>query len=357
MPKTLHRLDEVDSDTSIGDKLQKCFDLDIPVLIKVPTSMDVWAIDPKLELLSKKDVVLSESNVAKRIPLRIHLLDGQYVSPLDTPNIHTSSLAASTKLEDVLYLQLKRGDIPKLLAIHQLDLSKFDAVLIYDDVTYECRLNKFVPVSRYSFMIDKTDSHAILRKALMEKFQYTDLELEYVLCRKFSGEEQYNHPLEIIDSYTVTPSECWILEEYLSQLTFDSSSYKTSRYYLESEFHTSTSFVEFSKATYEIVVQGKKSVSGGVSGYLSTNYTSFQAKNVAEGGARVINLIKSDTRYDYFAKLKEIFERYWLSQPVASKAVALKVAHDVLGALEIELELKSTNAKGVEMLLRPDKYK
>ena len=44
MMKRLHRLDEVDSDTSIGDKLRKCLELDIPVLIQVPASMDVWAI-------------------------------------------------------------------------------------------------------------------------------------------------------------------------------------------------------------------------------------------------------------------------------------------------------------------------
>lgn len=357
MSKTLHRLDEVDSGTSISDKLQKCFDLGIPVLIKVPTSMDVWAIDPKLELLSKKDVVLSESNVAKRIPLRIHLLDGQYVSPLDTPNIHTSSLAASTKLEDVLYLQLKRGDIPKLLAIHQLDLSKFDAVFIYDDVTYECRLNKSVPVSKYSFVVDENDSHAILRKALMEKFQYTDLELEYVLCRKFSGEEQYNHPLEIIDSYTVTPSECWILEEYLSHLTFDNSNYESSRYFLEPKFYISTSFVEFSKSAFGLLEKGEKPISGGTSGYLCNKHKCFKAKYVSEGGTRIINLIKQDAGKDYFEKLKVIFERYWFAQPIKGKAEARRVTQDVIYELEHKLELKSSNASGVEMILRPDKYK
>ncbi len=59
MMKRLHRLDEVDSDTSIGDKLRKCLELDIPVLIQVPASMDVWAIDPKLNQLTKKDVVFN----------------------------------------------------------------------------------------------------------------------------------------------------------------------------------------------------------------------------------------------------------------------------------------------------------
>ncbi|WP_249370515.1 hypothetical protein [Vibrio sp. 11-4(1)] len=71
----------------------------------------------------------------------------------------------------------------------------------------------------------------------------------------------------------------------------------------------------------------------------------------------MINLIKSDAVSDYFGKLKEIFERYWLSQSVLSKRDALRVTDDVLGALENELKLKSTNAKGVEMILRPDKFK
>ncbi|ELB2961620.1 hypothetical protein ACEV8G_06535 [Vibrio parahaemolyticus] len=357
MKKRFSRLDEVDSGTSISDKLKKCVDLDIPVLIKVPTSMDVWAIDPKLERLTKKDVVLNEPNVVKRIPLRIHLLDGQYVSPLDIPNIRTSDLAGSTKLEDVLYLQLKRSDILRLLAIHQLDLSRFDAVFVYEDETSEYRLNKSVQVSKYSFIVDKTDSQATFQKALMEKFQYSDLELDYVLCRQYSGEEQYNHPLEIIDSCSVTLSDCWILEEHLSLLTFDNSTYSTSPYFLESKFHISTSFLELSKAAYEILVKDKKSVSGGISGYLRTNYTTFHAKNVSEGGGRVINLIKSDAGSDYLGKLKEIFERYWLSQSVPSKRDALRVTDDVLVVLENELKLKSTNAKGVEMILRPDKFK
>lgn len=110
--KRPRRLDEVDSDTSIGDKLRKCLELDIPVLIQVPASMDVWAIDPKLSQLTKKDVVLSESNVVTQLPLRIHLLDGQSLSPSEKPHIHTSDLAASTKLAHVEYLQLKHGDIP-----------------------------------------------------------------------------------------------------------------------------------------------------------------------------------------------------------------------------------------------------
>ncbi len=89
MMKRLHRLDEVDSDTSIGDKLRKCLELDIPVLTQVPASMDVWAIDPKLNQLTKKDVVLSESNVVTQLPLRIHLLGGQSLPPSEKPHIQT----------------------------------------------------------------------------------------------------------------------------------------------------------------------------------------------------------------------------------------------------------------------------
>ncbi len=357
MMKRPRRLDEVDSDTSIGDKLRKCLELDIPVLIQVPASMDVWAIDPKLNQLTKKDVVLSESNVVTQLPLRIHLLDGQSLSPSEKPHIHTSNLAASTKLAHVEYLQLKHSDIPRLLALHQLELGKFDAVFVYDNETCEYSLCKSVPVSRYSFSIDETDSRANLESALIGKIKFSDRELDYVLCNQYSGEEQYNHPVDIIENCSVTQSECWILEEHLSLLTFDNSSYETSRFFLEPRFHISTAFVELSKAAFELLEMGKKPISGGTSGYLASKHKCFDPKHVKEGGTWIINRSKKEPGNKYFDKLKDIFDRYWVAQPIKDKAEARKVTKGVIDALQYELDLISSNANGVEMILRPDKYK
>ncbi|HCG6610691.1 TPA: hypothetical protein NJ223_005300 [Vibrio parahaemolyticus] len=355
--KRPRRLDEVDSDTSIGDKLRKCLELDIPVLIQVPASMDVWAIDPKLNQLTKKDVVLSESNVVTQLPLRIHLLGGQSLPPSEKPHIHTSNLVASTKLAHVEYLQLKHSDIPRLLALHQLELGKFDAVFVYDNETCEYSLCKSVPVSRYSFSIDETDSRANLESALIGKIKFSDRELDYVVCNQYSGEEQYNHPVDIIENCSVTQSECWILEEHLSLLTFDNSSYETSRFFLEPRFHISTAFVELSKAAFELLEMGKKPISGGTSGYLASKHKCFDPKHVKEGGTWVINRSKKEPGNKYFDKLKDIFDRYWVAQPIKDKAEARKVSKGVIDALQCELDFISSNANGVEMILRPDKYK
>ncbi|WP_230544322.1 hypothetical protein [Vibrio harveyi] len=357
MMKRLHRLDEVDSDTSIGDKLRKCLELDIPVLIQVPASMDVWAIDPKLNQLTKKDVVLSESNVVTQLPLRIHLLDGQSLSPSEKHHIHTSDLAASTKLAHVEYLQLKHGDISRLLALHQLELSKFDAVFVYDNDTREYSLCKSVPVSKYSFSIDETDSRANLESALIGKIKFSDRELDYVLCNQYSGEEQYNHPVDIIENCSVTQSECWILEEHLSLLTFDNSSYETSRFFLEPRFHISTAFVELSKAAFELQEMGKKPISGGTSGYLVSKHKCFKPKYVREGGTWIINRSKKEPGNNYFEKLKGIFETYWTGKHNQDNAEVRRVTQNVIYILETELGLKSSSANGVEMILRPDKYK
>lgn len=357
MMKRPRRLDEVDSDTSIGDKLRKCLELDIPVLIQVPASMDVWAIDPKLNQLTKKDVVLSESNVVTQLPLRIHLLGGQSLPPSEKPHIHTSNLVASTKLAHVEYLQLKHSDIPRLLALHQLELGKFDAVFVYDNETCEYSLCKSVPVSRYSFSIDETDSRANLESALIGKIKFSDRELDYVVCNQYSGEEQYNHPVDIIENCSVTQSECWILEEHLSLLTFDNSSYETSRFFLEPRFHISTAFVELSKAAFELLEMGKKPISGGTSGYLASKHKCFDPKHVKEGGTWVINRSKKEPGNKYFDKLKDIFDRYWVAQPIKDKAEARKVSKGVIDALQCELDFISSNANGVEMILRPDKYK
>ncbi|MGR5194931.1 hypothetical protein ACPV4H_13635 [Vibrio rotiferianus] len=357
MMKRPRRLDEVDSDTSIGDKLRKCLELDIPVLIQVPASMDVWAIDPKLNQLTKKDVVLSESNVVTQLPLRIHLLGGQSLPPSEKPHIHTSNLVASTKLAHVEYLQLKHSDIPRLLALHQLRLDKFDAVFVYDNETCKYSLCKSVPVSRYSFSIDETDSRANLESALIGKIKFSDRELDYVLCNQYSGEEQYNHPVDIVENCSVTQSECWILEEHLSLLTFDNSSYETSRFFLEPRFHISTAFVELSKAAFELLEMGKKPISGGISGYLLSKHKCFHPKHVKDGGTRIINLIKSEGGSETFNKLKDIFERYWVDTSIKGKDEAREVTKDVTDALEEEIGFLSSNAIGVEMILRPDKYK
>lgn len=355
MTKKLCRLDEVDPATPISDKLRKCVDLHIPVLIKVPASMNVWAIDPKLDQLTKKDVVLSESNVVTQLPLRILLLDGQSFSPSEKPHIHTSDLAASTKLAHVEYLQLKYSDILRLLALHQLKLSKFDAVFVYD--TREYSLCKSVPVSRYSFSIDETDSRANLESALIGKIKFSDRELDYVLCNQYSGEEQYNHPVDIIENCSVTQSECCILEEHLSLVTFDNSNYETSRFFLEPRFHISTAFVELSKAAFELLEMGKKPISGGTSGYLFSKHKCFKPKHVREGGTWIINRSKKEPGNKYFEKLKGIFDTHWVGEHNQDKAEVRTITQDVIYILETELGLKSSSANGVEMMLRPDKYK
>ncbi len=266
-------------------------------------------------------------------------------------------MVASTKLAHVEYLQLKHSDIPRLLALHQLELGKFDAVFVYDNETCEYSLCKSVPVSRYSFSIDETDSRANLESALIGKIKFSDRELDYVVCNQYSGEEQYNHPVDIIENCSVTQSECWILEEHLSLLTFDNSSYETSRFFLEPRFHISTAFVELSKAAFELLEMGKKPISGGTSGYLASKHKCFDPKHVKEGGTWVINRSKKEPGNKYFDKLKDIFDRYWVAQPIKDKAEARKVSKGVIDALQCELDFISSNANGVEMILRPDKYK
>ncbi len=102
---------------------------------------------------------------------------------------------------------------------------------------------------------------------------------------------------------------------------------------------------------------GKKPISGGISGYLLSKHKCFNPKHVKDGGTRIINLIKSKDGSETFNKLKDIFERYWVDTSIKGKDEAREVTKDVTDALEEEIGLLSSNAIGVEMILRPDKYK
>lgn len=361
MVQGLCLLDQVDTNASINDKLRKCAVLDIPVLIKAPVSMDVWAIDPKLDKLTKKDVVLSKTNDVERRLYKEHLAEEQQFSLSDKPRNNTLYMSTSTKLHHVEYLKLKVIDINRLVLMGQVDINKFDAVLIYNNETHDLKLQRSVPVPIYKYDIDEVSEiyetfiPTPITNILRKKFSLLDHKLDYVLCKTNVNEvEKYNHPVDYIETFTVNLSECWILKEYVNDVLFDNSAYEKSRYFLSSEYHTSTSFVKFSQAAFDFIDKG---IPGGKINYLSKNLGVFTAKNVSEGGSRMINLIKKEPEKNYFEKLKEIFERFWLAQPVKDKTAALKIAQDVVGDLEIELELKSSNAKGVEMILRPDKFK
>ncbi|ODW58656.1 hypothetical protein BBL88_06345 [Vibrio parahaemolyticus] len=357
MTKQLRQLDDIDSSTSIDDKLKKCAVLDIPVLIKAPVSMDVWAIDPKLEQLTKEDVVLSKPDIKARRLLKMYLMEDQQLSLSGKPCINTSDLSASTKLNHVEYLELKNIDINRIVSMGQVDIRRFDAVLIYNDGTHDLKLHQSVPVPRYNFSFGDTDILISLINTLVEKNKFSDQDLDYVLCkRNISGKEKYNHPIDFIETFSVTASECWILDEHVNDLRFEKSSYEESRYFLEPKYHISTSFVKLSEVAYEILDKGGKTPDGMIK-YVESKHSSLSKKHTREGGARFINIIIENGRNDYFERLKEIFERFWLAQPVKDTAGVRRVAQDVVGALEIELELKSSNANGVEMILRPDKFK
>ncbi|HBH7896612.1 TPA: hypothetical protein KDX51_001466 [Vibrio parahaemolyticus] len=355
MTKQLRLLDDIDSGTSIDDKLKKCAVLDIPVLIKAPVSMDVWAIDPKLEQLTKEDVVLSKPDIKARRLLKMYLMEDQQLSLSGKPCINTFGLSASTKLNHVEYLELKNIDINRIVSMGQVDIRRFDAVLIYNDGTHDLKLHQSVPVPRYNFAFGDTDRLTSLINTLVEKNKFSDQDLDYVLCkRNINGKEKYNHPVDYIETFPVTAYECWILDDHVNDLRFDKSSYEESRYFLENKFESSTSFIQFSKAVFDFIDKG---ISGGKFNYLSKNRGVFTAKYVSEGGSRMISLIKDEPEKDYFEKLKEIFSRYWHGVTITSKGDCSRVRQNVLGALENEIGLTSSNAKGVEMILRPDKFK
>ena len=57
-----YKLGEIDTKCAMEAKMQKCIDLGIPVLVKVPVGYKTWAMDNQLDKLTEEDVVLSEKD-------------------------------------------------------------------------------------------------------------------------------------------------------------------------------------------------------------------------------------------------------------------------------------------------------
>lgn len=363
-----YKLGDVYPDLPIKEKLKKCYNLEVSVFLKVPRGLDVWAIDCQLKYLTGKDVVLSEIDPLFQLNLHQYFFNrnedkkvkytDRYIESLKEPKINTKNLCASKQLNYVEYLELQTDDVIKLSQLHNISIREFKGVYILDKEVKEFKLCNSVPAQEYRFTVGDSEVD-FLKINLSKLIPCKEPKQLFVTCKsQYEDDVEFNHPINYVESNSVFSSECEILDSDVSKLVFDAFEYDNSDYYLEPEYHISTSFYEFSKAAFELLAKDVSIASGGVSGYLSIYHPSLKTKNVKEGGTYLIGKMKKNET-DYFIRLKDIFSRYWLIQcnSLKNQRDALAVTESVVGALEDELGLKSSNAKGVEMMIRPDKYK
>ena len=356
--KFFYKLGDVDTKVPMKEKLQKCLELDIPVIIKVPGECNVWAIDHQLHKLTKKDIILSESDFCRKVRLinYFYNFENAPFSSDDIPRINTSSISASTLIDNAEYVQLFSGDIKRLIASEDVKIDQFQGVVTIDASEY--MLKQSVPVSRYYFKLDCVDENKTIH-SLYQKFKLSDANLNFVFCGKqVTSNNEFNFPIVWgegkwgIYSTSAIASECSILEEDVSKLVFNDIAYKKSPYHLESEYHASTAFLELSKAGFDLYVKKVAVVSGGNSGYLTRNFSNFKKKNLSEAGAFLIKKEGAN-----FKVLKGIYNNHWLPEKKLTKTKSQEITDNVLMDLDHLIKTNEAYTSSIEFIIRPDKYK
>jgi hypothetical protein len=353
--KVFYKLGDVDTKIPMKDRLKKCLDLDIPILVKAPINYDVWAIDPQLDLLTKADVVQSESSFDEQIKLMQHFYPSvPSFKRHFSPKISTHSMMSSTKINDVEYLQLLNTDIEKLIVSEDISVVQFRCVGIIEND--EFTLQQSVPASLYRFKLDSFDTltdESIALELFDQKVKFKCDSLNFVFCaEEFINDGRFNFPIGNEQKLSVNALECYIKEGNVSQLVFDEADYIHSSYHLEPEYHASSSFLELSKAGYDLFVKKVPIVSGGNSGYLSRNHPSFKKKTWFDAG---VFLIKSEG--SNFKIAKEIYTTFWLPEKKLTKKEVKAVVANVRIEIDEKMHTNEAYIHSIELIIRPDKYK
>lgn len=382
--KCVYKLGDIDKKLPISLKLQRCIDLDIPVLIKVPAAFNVWAIDVQLHKLTIDDIIQSEIHPADRGRLARYFYGDDASTSIQPVITKPSSLYASTTVGDVEYIQLSTVDIEKLKMSESIGVSEFKGVFLFDKELNQLALQSSVPVKTYDFNPLKKD-----KKTTFDIIEHTGINLTFVLCdKKTSAINEFDFPLNDVVSHSAFATECYLEEKNVPKLIFNESEYKQSIYHLEPEYHSSLAFLAMSKAAFNFNVKGaSKSIDGD---YLCRVH-GFSL-SWGKCGAFLVNTFNGAENKFSFATLKELFQKHWIiayikdvlaldkdlkdkesagnSKPSktakkiksdkykASLAKVIKArAEKVIEDLEDIYDVPSSYALYVELIIRPDKLK
>lgn len=382
--KCVYKLGDIDKKLPISLKLQRCIDLDIPILIKVPASFNVCAIDVRLHKLTSDDIIQSEIHPADRGRLARYFYGGDASTTIQPVITRPSSLYASTTVGDVEYIQLSAVDIEKLKVSESISVSEFQGVFLFDKELNQLVLQSSVPVKSYNFNPLKRD-----KKTIIDNLQWIDANLTFVLCnKKTTAINEFDFPLNDVVSHSAFATECYLEENNVPKLIFNESEYKQSIYHLEPEYHSSLAFLAMSKAAFNFNVKGASKSIGG--DYLCRVH-GFSA-SWGKCGAYLINTFKGSDNKFSFATLKELFQKHWITEYSkdvlaldktlkdkdsagnsklsktakkvksdkykASLAKVIKArASEVTNELEVVYGVPSGYASYVELIIRPDKLK
>lgn len=387
--KCLYKLGDIDKKLPMSVKLQRCIDLGIPVLIKVPDTCNVWVIDAQLHKLTIDDIIRSELHPGDMGHLARYFYEDEAFDFYQTVKIKPSTLFASTTVDDVEYLQLLTVDIEKLKLSECINVSEFRGVFLFNKEFGQLTLESSVPVNKYHFNpLERYEN--TLKKRLFDKFKFTCVKLTFVLCDKNTPvKNEFDFPLNDIVSHSAFASECHLEEKSVSKFLFNESEYEQSIYHLEPEYHISLAFLVLSKVAFNFNIKASfKNLDGD---YLSRvhGFSSSWGKS----GAYLINTFKkTGNNLFIFTSLKELFQKHWIiafeedtlaltkelkgekntgkSKPSktarkvksdknkAALAKIIKVrAEKVTEDLEDVYGIPSAYATYVELIIRPDKLK
>jgi hypothetical protein len=382
--KCVYKLGDIDKKLPISLKLQRCIDLDIPVLIKVPDAFNVWAIDVQLHKLTIDDIIQSEIHPADRGRLARYFYGDDAFTSIQPVITKPSLLYASTTVGDVEYIQLSTVDIEKLKVSDSIGASEFKGIFLFDKELNQLVLKSSVPVKTYNFNLLKKD-----KKTISDIIEHTGINLTFVLCdKKTPAINEFDFPLNDVVSYSAFATECHLEEKNVPKLIFNESEYKQSIYHLEPEYHSSLAFLAMSKAAFNFNVKG---TSKDIDGDYLCRVHGFSS-SWGKCGAYLVNTFKRDDNKFSFTTLKELFQKHWViayekdtlalnkssntekstnnlkpsktakkiksDRYKASLAKVIKArAEEVTEELEGVYGVPSGYASYVELIIRPDKLK
>ncbi|WP_076418031.1 hypothetical protein [Colwellia sp. UCD-KL20] len=382
--KCVYKLGDIDKKLPISLKLQRCIELDIPVLIKVPDAFNVWAIDVQLHKLTIDDIIQSEIHPADRGRLARYFYGDDTFTSIQPAITRPSSLYASTTVRDVEYIQLSTVDIEKLKVSESIGVSEFKGVFLFDKELNQLVLQSSIPVKTYNFNPLKKD-----KKTILDIIEHIDINLTFVLCdKKTPAINEFNFPLNDVVNHSAFATECYLEEKNVPKLIFNESEYKQSIYHLEPEYHSSLAFLAMSKAAFNFNVKG---TSKDIDGDYLCRVHGF-SKSWGKCGAFLVNTFNRAEDKFSFTTLKDLFQKHWVieySKDVlaldktlkdkdsagnsklsktakkvksdkykASLAKVIKArASEVTNELEVVYGVPSGYASYVELIIRPDKLK
>ena len=343
---------------SENEILQNCLELKIPIFMKVPPDSNLWAIDENLHKLTERDVILSEKTSFIQRDLQIDLnfeFTGDLYAP---PKVNTSTLAASTLVRNCEYVQLFDDDIAKLINASDLTIKEFQSCVFYNEenklvceTTFTDRQYLFEPNEKKrseSIYLFQKNSGGFARACSIFKLYPNHIKYDHT----------FNFPLNKKETLISNEFNLFINDADLSKLIFNNPDYVLSDYHLESKYHASTDFLKLSEAGFILFHAGKKSISGGASGYLSRQSPFFLSKGNYEGGAFWINPESKNKQKEKgcrFSILKNTFNKYWGEHTTLNKEEIKKINELVIQ--ELDFHTNESYAKAGAKIILPDIFK